>query len=112
MLLKMSGMLSDRELTDADKRRIVAEMKRGTPNTPKRVETIRRADEVYRKSKPVAGRPPRGDEAMTRRNLHLSDALWEQLEEYAAELGYKQGKPVSVAEAIRQILERAMKRRK
>jgi hypothetical protein len=48
---------------------------------------------------------------MTRRNLHLSDALWAQLEAYAEELSDKAGKTVSVAEVVRQILERAMKRR-
>ncbi|MCH7875454.1 MAG: hypothetical protein IH965_09185 [Gemmatimonadetes bacterium] len=31
-------------------RRILDEMRNGTPNTPKRVETIRRADEVYQRS--------------------------------------------------------------
>ena len=30
--------------------RILEEMRHGTPNTPKRVETIRRADEVYQRS--------------------------------------------------------------
>jgi len=29
---------------------ILHEIKHGTPSTPKRVETIRRADEVYRKA--------------------------------------------------------------
>lgn len=27
--------------------RILKEMRQGTPNTPKRIETIRRADQVY-----------------------------------------------------------------
>jgi hypothetical protein len=57
------------------------------------------------------GRPTLGDEKMTRRNIHFSDQLWEQLEEYAEELTEKAGKTVSVAEAVRQILERSMKRR-
>jgi hypothetical protein len=57
------------------------------------------------------GRPPRGDEPMERKNIHLPTKLWEQLEEYAAELGTRARKPVSVAETVRQILERSMKRR-
>lgn len=35
-----------------DAERILKEIKEGTPNTPKRVETIRRAEEVYRSTKP------------------------------------------------------------
>lgn len=30
--------------------RIAEELRRGTPDTPKRVETIRRAEDVYRKA--------------------------------------------------------------
>jgi hypothetical protein len=48
---------------------------------------------------------------MERKNIHLPTKLWEQLEEYAAELGTRARKPVSVAETVRQILERSMKRR-
>lgn len=59
----------------------------------------------------AVGRPPRGDEPMTRKHIHLADELWMQLERYAEELSERAGKPVSVAEAVRQILERAMKRR-
>jgi hypothetical protein len=58
-----------------------------------------------------AGRPPQYDEPMTRRNLHLPDTLWRQLDEHAKALSVKEGKPVSVAEGVRRILERAMKRR-
>ena len=58
-----------------------------------------------------AGRPPRGDGPMTRRNFHLPDSLWSDLEAYAAELGQRERKPVSVAEAVRRILKRSMKRR-
>ncbi len=36
-------------------RQIQQELREGTPNTPKRVETIKRADEVYRRSQ---GKPP------------------------------------------------------
>ncbi|HEY4489979.1 MAG TPA: hypothetical protein VJC12_01840 [Candidatus Paceibacterota bacterium] len=32
-----------------DARRILKEIQEGTPNTPERLETIRRADEVFRK---------------------------------------------------------------
>lgn len=31
-------------------KRILNEMSKGTPNTPKRVKTIRRADEVYQRA--------------------------------------------------------------
>jgi len=31
-------------------KRIQEEIRRGTPDTPQRIETIRRADEVYRKA--------------------------------------------------------------
>jgi hypothetical protein len=48
---------------------------------------------------------------MERRNIHLPNGLWRELERYAADLGARAGKPVSVAEAIRQILERSMARR-
>lgn len=33
-----------------DAERILNEMRHGTPDTPKRVETIRRADEVFRRA--------------------------------------------------------------
>ena len=32
--------------------RIIEEMRRGTPDTPKRVATIRRADSVYQRASP------------------------------------------------------------
>lgn len=35
-----------------DARRILKEMRYGTPDTLKRVETIRRADSVYRRASP------------------------------------------------------------
>lgn len=57
------------------------------------------------------GRPPIGEEPMTRRNLYLPDELWVQLQAQAAAEGYKVGRPVSVSEVVRQILERSMKRR-
>jgi hypothetical protein len=57
------------------------------------------------------GRPTRGEEPMTRRNLFLPDDLWAQLEARAVALSVKAGKPVSVAEATRRILERALKRK-
>ena len=57
------------------------------------------------------GRPTRGTEPMSRRQTFLPDGLWAQLEAYAVELSVKEGKPVSVAEGVRRILERAMKRR-
>lgn len=59
----------------------------------------------------MAGRKPRGDEPMTRRNIHLPDKLWEALQEYADELMEYEGKPVSAAEALRRIVERSLKRR-
>lgn len=63
------------------------------------------------KRKRRAGRKPIGDEPMVRRNVHLPPDLWTQVQSYAAELGQREGKPVSTAEAVRRILERAMKRR-
>jgi hypothetical protein len=48
---------------------------------------------------------------MTRRNIFLPEALWNALQEYAIELTVKEGKPVSVSEAMRRILERSLKRR-
>jgi hypothetical protein len=48
---------------------------------------------------------------MTRRNVFLPDEMWQQLEEEAAELGQRAGKPVSVAEAMRRILKRSLSRR-
>lgn len=38
-------------------RQIRDEIRRGTPDTPKRVETIRRADEVFRKATTGDGKP-------------------------------------------------------
>ena len=35
-----------------DATRILEEMRNGTPDTPKRIETIRRADSVYRRAAP------------------------------------------------------------
>lgn len=49
--------------------------------------------------------------AMIRRNVFLPDDLWDALQAYAIELTVKEGKPVSVAEAMRRILERSLKRR-
>lgn len=59
----------------------------------------------------MRGRPLRGTEPMESRTLRLPSDLWEHLEQYAAELGARRGKPVSVAEAVRQILERSMRAR-
>lgn len=53
----------------------------------------------------------RGDEPMESRTLRLPAPLWQQIEAYAADLSHRERKPVSVAEAIRRILERSMKRR-
>lgn len=50
--------------------------------------------------------------AMTRRNIFISDELWADLQAYAIELTVKEGKPVSVSEALRRILERSIARRK
>jgi hypothetical protein len=58
-----------------------------------------------------AGRKPKYDEPMVRRMVHLPGSLWEEIERYAADMGAKKGKPVSVAEAVRTVLQRAMKRR-
>lgn len=49
--------------------------------------------------------------AMTRRNIFLPAEMWEDLQAYAIELTVKEGKPVSVSEAMRRILERSLKRR-
>ena len=49
--------------------------------------------------------------AMSRRNLFLPDEMWADLQAYAIELTVKEGKPVSVSEAMRRILERSLKRR-
>jgi hypothetical protein len=49
--------------------------------------------------------------AMIRRNVFLPDELWDALQAYAIELTVKESKPVSVAEAMRRILERSLKRR-
>jgi hypothetical protein len=49
--------------------------------------------------------------AMTRRNVFLPDELWDALQRYAIELTVKEGAPVSVAEAMRRILERSLRRR-
>lgn len=48
--------------------------------------------------------------AMTRRNVYLPDEMWDALQSYAIELTVKEGKPVSVSEAMRRILERSLKR--
>lgn len=48
---------------------------------------------------------------MVRRNVFLPDELWDALQRYAIDLTVKEGKPVSVAEAMRRILERSLKRR-
>lgn len=53
----------------------------------------------------------RDEKPMSRRQLHLPDDLWKALQQYAAELSMRAGKPVSVAEAARRILERSLKRR-
>ena len=49
--------------------------------------------------------------AMARRNIFLPDELWQQLTAYALELSQQEGRQVSTSEALRRILERAMKRR-
>lgn len=48
---------------------------------------------------------------MTRRNIFLPEAMWEELQTYAIELTVKEGKPVSVSETLRRILERSLNRR-
>jgi len=53
-----------------------------------------------------------GEQPMKRRNLHISDKLWRELERYAGELGARRGRPVTTSEAIRQVLSRAMRRRR
>jgi Arc/MetJ-type ribon-helix-helix transcriptional regulator len=47
---------------------------------------------------------------MTRRNIFLPDDLWNRLQAYAIEQTVKAGKPVSVSEAMRRIIERALDR--
>ena len=41
----------------------------------------------------------------------MPEELWNDLQAYAIELAVKEGKPVSVAEAMRRILERSLKRK-
>lgn len=48
---------------------------------------------------------------MVRRTLFLPDELWDGLQAYAIELTVREGKPVSVSEAMRRILERSLARR-
>lgn len=48
---------------------------------------------------------------MVRKNVHLPEDLWRQLTIYALELSQQEGKQVSTSEAMRRILERALKRR-
>lgn len=50
--------------------------------------------------------------AMVRRNIFIPQDLWDDLQAYAIELTVKEGKPVSVSEALRRILERSIARRK
>ena len=45
---------------------------------------------------------------MTRRNLHIPDRLWTQLQAYAGRLSAAEERPVSTAEAMRRILEAAL----
>ena len=40
-------------VTGKDAEIILDEMKNGTPNTPERIETIRRADEIFRRFAPI-----------------------------------------------------------
>lgn len=47
---------------------------------------------------------------MTRRNVHLPDRTWEQLQEYADELSEKEGRLVTASEAVRRILTRSLAR--
>ena len=49
--------------------------------------------------------------AMDRRNVFLPAEIWDALTAYAVELTTKEGKQVSTSEAMRRILERALKRR-
>lgn len=49
---------------------------------------------------------------MIRRNVFLPADLWDELQAYAIELTVDEGKPVSVAEAMRRILDRSLKRRR
>jgi hypothetical protein len=49
--------------------------------------------------------------AMTRRNIFLPEEMWAQLLSVAVELTSREGKPVSVSDALRRILERSLKRR-
>ena len=46
---------------------------------------------------------------MTRRNLHIPDRLWAQLQAYAGRLSAAEERPVSTAEAMRRILEAALR---
>jgi hypothetical protein len=55
-------------------------------------------------------RPRQMTEKMTRRNLWLPDALWRAAEKYAAKIGAIEGKPLPVAEVIRRILERELRK--
>ncbi len=48
---------------------------------------------------------------MTRRNIFLPPELWDALQAYAIELTVKEGKAVSISEAMRRILERSIARR-
>jgi hypothetical protein len=49
--------------------------------------------------------------AMTRRNIFLPEEMWNDLQAYAIELTVKEGKAVSVSEAMRRIMERSLTRR-
>lgn len=42
---------------------------------------------------------------MTRRNLYLPDALWNELRAYAVDLSVEEGQQVSTSEAARRIFE-------
>lgn len=44
-----------------------------------------------------------------RRCLWIPDELWERIQKAAAQQGAKEGKPVAVAEWIRQAIEKALK---
>lgn len=59
-LLRAPSPTTEGAVTGADADRIVNEMVNGTPDTPERVETIRRADEVYRTASAPAGAPEGG----------------------------------------------------
>ena len=49
-----------------------------------------------------------GEQPMKRRNLHISDKLWRELERYAGELGARRGRPATTSETIHQILSHAI----